>query len=109
MSMKRIIMSAIVAGALLAPAAAFAAESTGVIKSIDNAKREVTLDSGVAYRIPHNVDLSKFKMGQHVTIDYDVKNGVNEASSVQTDTGAAPSSNMPSGQPGQAPAQPPRY
>ena len=50
---------------------ALAADASGAIKSLDGAKRTVTLQDGSVYTVPDTIDLSKFKVGEKVKISYD--------------------------------------
>ena len=49
---------------------AYAADATGSIKSLDTKKDTVTLDNGSTYMAQKGVDLSKFKVGEKVTVSY---------------------------------------
>ena len=67
----RVLVPAIAAAALVGLACtAFAADATGTIKSVDMSKDMVTLDNGSSYIAPKSVSLSKFKVGEKVTISY---------------------------------------
>ena len=67
----RILIGAAVAASVIGLAGtAFAAEATGVIKSVNSTKDVVTLDNGSTYDVSKGVDLSKFKAGDKVTITY---------------------------------------
>ena len=50
--------------------AAFAADATGKIKSLDMTKNVVTLDNGSTYIAPKSMKLSDFKVGEKVTVSY---------------------------------------
>jgi Cu/Ag efflux protein CusF len=81
--MKKL-MSALCALAILTGAgAAMAASTTGTIKSIDTKAMTFTLDNGTTYKAEKSVDLKKLKVGEKVNVAWDMKNGVNEASSVR--------------------------
>ena len=59
------------ATALLGAASvAYAADATGMIKSMDMAKDMITLDNGSTYMAPKSVKLSAFKVGEKVTVSY---------------------------------------
>lgn len=62
---------------------AMAAEATGAIKSIDTKAKTFMLDNGTTYKAGEYVDLSKLKVGEKVTVTFEVKSGVNEASAVK--------------------------
>jgi Cu/Ag efflux protein CusF len=67
----RMLVGAVLATALLGAASvAFAADATGKIKSLDMTKDMVTLDNGSSYMAPKSVSLSKFKVGEKVTVNY---------------------------------------
>jgi len=67
----RMLVGALLATALLgAASAAYAANATGKIKSLDMTKDTVTLDSGSSYMAPKSVKLSNFKVGEKVTVSY---------------------------------------
>lgn len=67
----RTLVGAVLATALLgAASAAYAADATGKIKSLDMTKAMVTLDNGSSYWAPKSVKLSDFKIGQKVTVSY---------------------------------------
>jgi uncharacterized protein (AIM24 family) len=67
----RVIATAALATAILGAASvAFAADATGTIKSLDTTKDWVILDNGSTYMAPKSVDLSKFKVGEKVTVSY---------------------------------------
>jgi hypothetical protein len=62
---------AALATALLGAASvAYAADATGMIKSLDMTKDMVTLDNGSTYVAPKSVNLSSFKVGEKVTVSY---------------------------------------
>jgi Cu/Ag efflux protein CusF len=67
----RVFACAALATALLGAASvAYAADATGIIKSLDVTKDMVTLDNGSTYLAPKNVNLSNFKVGEKVTVSY---------------------------------------
>ena len=67
----RMLRGAVLTTALLTLAsAAFAAEATGKIKTLDMAKAMVTLDNGSTYMAPKSIKLSDFKVGEKVTVSY---------------------------------------
>jgi len=61
---------------------AFAADATGVVKSIDTKTDQVTLSDGATYTAPKTIDLSKFKVGEKVTISYTGTGKMMEATSI---------------------------
>lgn len=81
--MKKL-MSALCALAILTgAAAAMAADVTGTIKSIDTKAMTFTLDNGATYKAEKSVKLSSLRIGEKVKVAYEMKYGVNEASSVR--------------------------
>lgn len=67
----RMFTSAALATALLGVASfAYAADTSGTIKSLDTTKDMVTLDNGSSYMAPKGVKLSDFKVGEKVTVSY---------------------------------------
>jgi Cu/Ag efflux protein CusF len=81
--MKKLMIAAS-AAALVAVSslAAYAAEATGAIKSIDAASMSVTLDDGNVYTLPSGFDAASLKAGDKVTITYDNANGKMTATAV---------------------------
>jgi hypothetical protein len=67
----RILASAVVATSILGAAtAAFAADTTGVVKSIDMKKDMFTLSNGMTYDAAKGVDLANVKIGERVAVTY---------------------------------------
>jgi Cu/Ag efflux protein CusF len=67
---KRII-PAVLVGAMFAGSASAAALSTsGVIKAIDAAKKDVVLQTGETFALPAKFDLKTIKVGEKVKITY---------------------------------------
>jgi hypothetical protein len=67
----RILIGAAVAASVIGLAGtAFAAEATGVIKSVNSTKDVITLDNGSTYDVSKGVKLSDFKAGEKVTVTY---------------------------------------
>ena len=81
--MSKHLLSAAVASLLLS-SAAFAAMTieTGSIKSLDTTKHELVLDSGKTFEAP-KVELTAFKVGEKVTISYEMKDGKMVADKVE--------------------------
>ena len=80
----RKLMVAASAAALLAAStfAAFAAEATGAIKSIDMTAKTVTLEDGKVYVLPTNFDTASIKVGDKVKINFDEADGKMTATEV---------------------------
>jgi len=81
--MKKL-MGALAALAILTSASvAMAATAAGAIKSVDTKTMMFVLDNGTSYHAAKSIDLSKLKVGEKVTVTFEVKSGVNEASAVK--------------------------
>jgi Cu/Ag efflux protein CusF len=80
----RMIAGAILATALVgAASAAYAANATGKIKSLDMTKDMVTLDNGSTYLAPKSMKLSGFKVGEKVTVNYTKTGGKMDITSIK--------------------------
>ncbi len=63
-------------GVLAAPGSAFAsADVTGVVQNIDLSSRQVVLDGERAYAVARGVNLTKFKLGDTITVHTEDQNG----------------------------------
>ena len=83
----RILASAIAATAILGAAtAAFAADTTGVVKSIDMKKDMFTLSNGMTYTAAKGVDLAKVKVGEKVAVTYAQQGKTMEVSAIKPAT-----------------------
>jgi hypothetical protein len=80
--MKRVLFAAVSSALLLSAPAAFAAYSTGAIRSIDTHRNEVVLDDGHAYFFATSKYLHNMKIGEKVKIHYQKKNGHNLATEI---------------------------
>ena len=70
--------------ATLGASGAFAATVTdGTIKSIDTKTMAITLADGSSYLLPSGFKLNTLKVGEKVTVTWELKDKVNEASAVQ--------------------------
>lgn len=80
---KNRLVSAVVASLLLT-SAAFAALTTesGLIKSLDVTKHQIVLDSGKTFDAPA-IELKTFKVGDRVTISFEMKDGKMVADKVE--------------------------
>jgi Cu/Ag efflux protein CusF len=72
----------IAAGLLTISTAAFAADATGTVKSIDAKAGSVTLDDGVTYVLPATVKADTLKVGAKVKVTFDKTGGKMVASKV---------------------------
>ena len=83
----RVLTPAILVFALLAGSSmALAADATGTIKSLDMSRDMVTLDNGSSYMAPKSVNLSTFKVGEKVTINYAMAAGKMDITSMKPAT-----------------------
>jgi hypothetical protein len=81
------LLGAVLASALLGAASvAYAADSTGKIKSLDTTKDMVTLDNGSSYMAPKSLKLSDFKVGEKVTVSYTKASDKMDATSIKPTT-----------------------
>ena len=79
----RVIFAALVAASLIGVAgAAYAADATGTIKTLDAAKNVVTLDNGATYDIAKGVNLSGLKVGEKVKVTYTQSGKMMDASAI---------------------------
>lgn len=81
--MRGILMPAAAAALLAVVSTAYAADATGVIKSIDTVKDTITLTGGATYWAPAAVKLSTYKVGQKVDVTYTQSNGKMQISAVK--------------------------
>ena len=74
---QRLAVPFMVLGITAASAMALAAVETkvGSIKSLDSAKHELVLSTGETFELPNSVQLKTLKVGEKVSIAYEVKNG----------------------------------
>jgi hypothetical protein len=63
-------------GILLTSTLAIAAEATGVVQSVDEATRTLTLQSGETYTLSEDVTLTDIQPGMQITLVYDEANKV---------------------------------
>jgi hypothetical protein len=69
--MKKLVVAASAALLLaMSSLAALADEVTGAIQDIDDTAMTVTLDDGNVYKLPDNLDVSDFEIGDEVTLEY---------------------------------------
>jgi Cu/Ag efflux protein CusF len=80
---KRIIPAVLVTTLLVGSALAASMSMSGVIKTIDAAKKDITLQSGDTFTVPAKFDAKKFKVGEKVTITYDKKGDKMVASDIE--------------------------
>ncbi len=63
---------------LLASMPAFAGQTEGRIKSVDEEKLTITLEDGKSYKLPGEVDLGGIEPGTEVVINFDTVGDVNQ-------------------------------
>ena len=80
--MRKLVIPA-VAALMAMSVSAWAADVTGVIKSINANTHEIVLDDGKTYTVPQNMKLTDFKAGDKVMVSAEVQNGKNVASKVE--------------------------
>lgn len=80
--MSRIIPSLMAGTALMATTLAFGADATGAIKVLDAGTRTVTLDNGQVYAVGPKLDLTRFWIGEKVTVTYQPQEGKNTATTI---------------------------
>jgi Cu/Ag efflux protein CusF len=68
---------------LASVSSAYAANASGKIRSIDMSRDVVTLDKGAAFVAPSTTQLSKFKVGEKVSVSYMTKAGKKEISAMK--------------------------
>ncbi len=68
--MKKLIVSAVAAFAVMGATFAVAADATGNVTKIDAATKTVTLADGKAYVFPASVDITKLKVGDKVKVTF---------------------------------------
>jgi hypothetical protein len=77
------LMSALVAAAVLASSAAFAATTTsGTVKAFDLTRHTITLDNGIVYMLPGTFRDPGLKVGAKVDVAWDMKGSTYEATGV---------------------------
>jgi len=74
----------LLAGTIGAGSAAFAtpSDTVGTIKSIDATAISVTLDNGTVYMLPKTFKLADFKVGEKVTVHWDILGTAHEATAM---------------------------
>jgi Cu/Ag efflux protein CusF len=81
--MKKLLVSAVAAFAVMGATFAFAADATGNITKIDAPTRAVTLADGKIYTFPASVDITKLKVGDKVKVTFTTDTaGKNNATAV---------------------------
>jgi hypothetical protein len=82
---RKFAVPVLILGLAGASAMAFAAveSKSGAIKSLDTTKHELVLVSGETFEVPTTIQLKNFKVGEKITIAYEMKNGKMEATKVE--------------------------
>ena len=83
--LQKLSVPLMVLGITAASTMALAAIETkvGNIKSLDTAKHELVLSTGDTFELPNSVQLKKLKVGEKVSIAYEIKNGKMMATKVE--------------------------
>jgi len=63
---------------------AYAATAIGDITSINMAKHSLTLDKVSSFVAPKGADLSRFKVGENVSVAFSMRDGKMDATSIRT-------------------------
>ena len=85
--MRKLMVAASAAALLVSSTfAAFAAEATGAVKSIDMTAKTVTLEDGKIYVLPTGFDTASIKVGDKVKITFDEADGKMTATEVVPST-----------------------
>ncbi|MBI1171206.1 DUF1344 domain-containing protein [bacterium] len=71
------------AGAAFAATSASISNATGAIKSMDTKAMTVTLADGTTYHLPAGFKLSTFKVGEKVSITWEAKGALHEATGMK--------------------------
>lgn len=81
--MQTKLLAALVAGSVALSGAAFAATTTvGTIKSLDMTKHQITLQDGTVYMLPSGYKDPVLKVGEKVSITWDMQGQAHQASKV---------------------------
>jgi Cu/Ag efflux protein CusF len=64
-------------------ALATATDTVGTIKAIDAKALSVTLQDGIVYMLPKGVKLDGFKVGEKVSLMWEMKGAVHEATQIK--------------------------
>lgn len=80
----RMLFGAVAAASVIGLAgAAYAAQASGTIKSLDTAKDMITLDNGATYDVAKGVSLAGFKVGEKVTVTYTQSGKMMDATAIK--------------------------
>lgn len=81
--MRSLIVPAVSAALITSATLAFAAQtSTGAVKAFDLNNHTLTLQDGIVYMLPNNFKEPGLKIGEKVTVTWDMKDGKHMASQV---------------------------
>ena len=81
--MRKFLLAAASVG-LMTVTNAYAAETTGTVRSINTKSRaSITLSDGKVYMLPEGIEAELIKVGERVRITFSQRNGKNRASSVE--------------------------
>lgn len=81
--LKRYLAIGVLATSTLAAGMALARDETGTITNIDAKADQITLSSGTTIKLPENIEVETFKVGERVAVHYSVqKSGAALASKI---------------------------
>jgi Cu/Ag efflux protein CusF len=81
--MRKLVIPAAAALMAMSVSFAWAADVTGVIKSINANAHEIVLDDGKTYSLPQSIKMTDFKEGDKIMVSAEVQNGKNVVSKVE--------------------------
>lgn len=76
------IMVVVVSAGMFAAATAYAAETTGTVRSVNTKSDSITLSDGKVYVLPEGIEAESVKVGQRVKVKFSQSKGKNRVSSL---------------------------
>ncbi len=73
----------VLAAGLMVAGAAFASQTSGTIASVNLKANSVTLTNGTTYYLPAQFRLDGFRAGERVSLDWAMKGGMHDATSMR--------------------------
>ena len=80
--MRRISLASTVAAVLVMAPAAYAAEITATVRSVDTKSDSITLSDGKVYVLPEGIEAESIKVGEKVKLTFTPSKGSNRVSSL---------------------------
>ena len=80
--MRKFLLAAATVG-LIAATNAYAAETTGTVRSVNTKSDSITLSDGKVYVLPEGIEAESIKVGERVKITFSQSKGKNRASAVE--------------------------